>query len=239
VSRLEEIGDYRTAAATVASIVERELGIPSFPITFHFYPNTVAFETALLEVGYDAALARNTANTMIAVGGHRGILLNDARLSTLSWGERVALLAHELGHSLQYELGGGRRGTSDQWLREGFAEWLSIRVLERLERSVSLTAVRRMRQSDLRAAGRSKLLRLSDLVTFPQWVNAGKRHSATMYPLSFLAADFLLERYGVPTVLEYFKRFASTEDRVGNFRAAFGEEIETFEAALIARVWRR
>ena len=238
-SRLDQIADYRTAAATVASIAERELGFSSFPITFRFYPNTEAFERVLLEVGYDAALARSTANTMVAVGGHRGVLLNDARLVVLPWGERVALLAHELGHTLQYELGGGRRGTSDQWLREGFAEWLSISVLARLERSVSLTAIRRARQSELRAAGRSKLPRLSELVTFPQWVNAGKSHSATMYPMAFLAADFLLERHGIPAVLGYFKRFATSEDRTGNFRAAFGEEIENFEAALIDSVWQR
>ena len=238
-SRLDQIDDYRTAAATIVSIVERELGLSSFPITFRFYPNTEAFENALLEAGYDATLARNTANTMIAVGGHRGVLLNDARLVALSWDQRVALLAHEFGHSVQYELGGGRRGTSDQWLREGFAEWLSIRVLEQLERTVSLTAIRRGRQSELRAAGRSNLPRLSDLVTFPQWVNAGKRHGATMYPMSFLAVDFLLERHGIPAVLGYFKRFALSEDRAGNFRAAFGEEIESFEAALIGSVWRR
>jgi hypothetical protein len=56
-------------------------------------------------------------------------LLNELRLSNLEWGDRVALLAHEMAHSFQYELGGGRRGTSDQWLREGFADWVAIGVL--------------------------------------------------------------------------------------------------------------
>ena len=238
-SRLDQIADDRTAAATVASIAERELGFSSFPITFRFYPNTEAFERVLLEVGYDRALASSTANTMVAIGGHRAVLLNDARLLALPWVERVALLAHEVGHTLQYELGGGRRGTSDQWLREGFAEWLSIRVLERLEDSVSLTVIRRARQSELRAVGRSKLPRLSELVTFPQWVGAGKNHRVTMYPMAFLAADFLIECHGIPAVLDYFKRLATSEDRTGNFRAAFGEEIENFEAALIDRVLQR
>jgi hypothetical protein len=238
VSRLDQISDYRTAAATVAWISERDLGFPSFPITFRFYPHRDAFEKALLNSGYDAALARTTARTMTAVGGHRGVLLNEDRLAPLPWAERVAMLAHEMGHSLQYELGGGRRGASDQWLREGFAEWLAIRVLERLD-EVSMPAIRRARHSEVRIAGRSKVPRLADLVTFPQWVRAGERHGAPMYALAFLAVDFLIARHGVPAVIDYFKRFAASEDRTENFRAAFGEDIQSFEATLMAKVWSR
>jgi hypothetical protein len=238
VSRLEQIFDYGTAAATVVSVVDRELGLPPFPITLRFYPHRDAFEKALLDVGYDAALARSTARIMTAVGGHRGVLLNDEKFGSLPWPERVALLAHELGHSLQYELGGGRRGTSDQWLREGFADWLSIRVLERLD-GVSMTAFRRERQRELRAAGRSRTPPLADLGTFRQWVQAGERHGVTPYALSFLAVDFLLERHGVQAVLGYFKRFAASEDRAGNFHSAFGQDLESFQAAVAARVWNR
>jgi hypothetical protein len=150
----------------------------------------------------------------------------------------VALLAHEVGHSLQYELGGGRRGTSDQWLREGFADWLSVRVLEQLD-AASMNGVRGERQRQLRAAGRSKAPRLSELVTFPQWVAASQRHGATAYALSFLGVDLLLERHGMPAVVNYFERFAASEDRAANFRAAFGEDLDTFEAALTVRVWGR
>lgn len=237
-SRVDQVYDYRTAAATVASILDRDLGFPPFPATFRFYPHQEAFEKALLAVGYDAELARATARTMTAVGGYRGVILNDGKLGMLPWAERVALLAHELGHSLQYELGGGRRGTSDQWLREGFAEWLAVRVLERLD-GISMREVRDARHRELRIAGRARTPRLADLVTFPEWVQAGQRHGAAMYALSLLAVDFLLERHGVPAVVDYFKRFASSEDRVGNFRAAFGEEIGSFEAALSARLWRK
>lgn len=238
VSHLDSIFDYRTAAATVVSIFERDLRFTPFPVTFKFFPDRDAFETALLEVGYDAALARNTARTMTAVGGHRGVLLNDASFSSLPWAGRIAMLAHELGHSLQYELGGGRRGTSDQWLREGFAEWLAVCVLEHLD-AASMTEVRRQRLRELRAAGRSKAPPLADLVTFPQWVEASGRSDATTYFLSFLAVDFLLERHGVPAVLAYFKRFASSQDRVENFRSAFGEDLDAFGALLAARLWRR
>jgi hypothetical protein len=237
-SRLDAIDDHRTAVATIGSIFERDLGFPPFPVTFLFYPHREAFERALLASGYDAALARSTARTMTAVGGHGRVLLNDAALDSMSWTGRVALLAHELGHSLQYELGGGRRGTSDQWLREGFAEWLSIRVLERLG-AISMKAYHRDRQAELRAAGPAKAVRLADMVTFPEWVALGERSGAIAYAQAFLAVDFLLERHGVPAVLQYFERFATSSDRAGNFRAAFGEDLDSFEASLMTRLWRK
>lgn len=237
VTRLDHIYDYRTAAATVAAIFERDLGFPPFPTTFRFYPHQEAFEKALLAAGYDAALASATARTMTAVGGHRGVLLNDGKFSMLDWPARVAMLAHEMGHSLQYELGGGRRGTSDQWVREGFADWLSVRVLERLG-GLTMNEARRVRQGDFRSA-RAGTLRLSELVTFPQWVRASQRHDAAMYGLAFLSVDFMIERHGAAAIVDYFKRFASSDNRAANFRAAFGEDLETFEAALNARLSRR
>jgi hypothetical protein len=238
VARLDQISDYRTAAVTVTSVISRDLGFPSFPVTFRLYPDRNAFERALLASGYDPGLARATARTMVAVGGHRAVLVNEAKLTNMEWPDRVAMLAHELGHSLQYEIGGGRRGASDQWLREGFAEWLSVRVVEELGHPL-MDAIRRHRQRELRAIGRSKTPRLEELVTFPQWVQAGQRQGAAAYALAFLAVDFILERHGADAVLDYFKRFATSEDRAGNFREAFGEDLESFQAVLTGRVWGR
>jgi hypothetical protein len=237
-SRLDSIFDYRTAAATVVSLFERELGFEAFPVTFRFYRDSGAFEAALLDAGYDPGLARRTSETMTAVGGYRTVLLNDGRFISLPWAGRVAMLAHELGHSLQYELGGGVRGTSDQWLREGFAEWVAVRVLERLD-AASMADVRRYRLRELRGTQRSNVPSLTALVTFPQWVEASARNDGSTYALSFLAVDALLERHGVATVIGYFRRFASSQDRTANFRAAFGEDLQTFEAALAARLWKR
>ena len=233
---LDEIGDSRTAAVTISAIFDRQLGIPRFPATLEFYPHSDAFERALIRVGYDAELARSTAARMTAVGGYRGVMLNDGKFRLLSKPQRVALLAHELGHSFQYELGGGKRGASDQWLREGFAEWLSIRVIERLD-GVSMASIRRDRQRELRAAGRSGTPRLSELITFPAWVRASERYKDTMYALAFVAVDALLERHGMPAVIDYFKRFATSDDRSAAFRAAFGEDHRSFEAVLARRLW--
>lgn len=237
-ARIGQIHDYRTAAVTIASVVDRDLGFGSFPVTFRFYPGRAAFEAALLGAGYDRTLAQRTARTMVAVGGHRGVLVNSDALEALEWPERVGLLAHEVGHSLQYELGGGKRGTSDQWLREGFADWLSVRVLEKLQNG-SAGAILRQRRRALPAPGRSTAPALGELVTFPQWVQAGERHGAAMYALSFFAVDFLLKRHGLEAFVGYFKRFATSDDRVANFREAFGEDLESFERALDDSLRRR
>jgi hypothetical protein len=237
VFRLEGIFDHGTAAATVAAIFERDLGFVGFPVVFHFQPNREMFEKALLASGYDESLARSTARTMTAVGGYRAVLLNGAAFGALPVTGQVAMLAHELGHSLQYELGGGRRGASDQWLREGFADWLAVRVLERLD-AAPMADVRRERQSQLRSTGRSKTPRLAELVTFRQWVDAGERFGPAAYTWSFLAVDFLLERHGMAAVVTYFRLFATSQNRLGNFRKAFDEDLETFEAELERRLWR-
>ena len=235
--RVDDASDYRTAAATISHVFERRFGFEAFPVELAFYPSDSAFEKALLDVGYDADLARSTARVMTAVGGYRGVLLNGAKFGAMPPAERVAMLAHEMTHCVQYELGGGRRGASDQWLREGFADWLAIRVLEHLD-AASLAEIRRDRRRLVRAAGRSRTPRLGDLATFPEWVRAGERYGDTLYAVAFLAADALLERHGMPAVVAYFKRFATSGDRAGNFRAAFGRDLEEFERTFFAALWR-
>ena len=241
-SRMDGIVSYDRAASTIAAVFERDLGFPSFPVTLHFFPGREAFQAALLQSGYDPALAKDTAGTMGAVGGHRQVLLNESILVPLSWPARVYMLAHELTHSLQYEWGGGVRGASDQWLREGFAESVTGRVLERLG-ATTLERVRQQKRDEFRGMNRARLPRLDEMATFPAWVEVNSRRDAApyTYAYAFLAADFLIERHGMAAVIGYFKLFARSADRRVNFRAAFGEELSSFEEALHAhlRIRRR
>jgi hypothetical protein len=39
-------------------------------------------------------------------------------------------------------------------------------------------------------------------------------------------------------VVTYFRLFATSQNRLGNFRKAFDEDLETFEAELERRLWR-
>ena len=232
-SHMDGIVSYDRALSTIATVFERDLGFPQFPVTLHFYPGRDAFEAALLQSGYDPDLARDTAGTMGAVGGHRQVLLNESILVPLPWPARVGMLAHELTHSLQYEWGGGIRGASDQWLREGFAECVTGRVLERLG-ATTLERVRQQKRDDFRGIDRARLPRLDEMATFPAWVEVNSQRDIApyTYAYAFLAADFLIERHGLPSVIEYFRLFARSGDRRINFRAAFGEELSSFEDAL-------
>lgn len=236
--QIDAIADYGVAVATIGAIAERELGFAPFPLTYKFYSDRHAMEAALLESGYDPDLARQTARTMDGIGGHRRVLLNEGALARLEWRPRVAVLAHEFAHSIQYELGGGVRGTSDQWVREGFAEWFSVSVMARL-RAGSLAQARRRCLADLRARPRSAAPRLEEMVTFPQWVALGARQDRAPYALAFLAVDVLIERHGTGPVIDYFSRFATRQDRDRNFRESFGEDLATFEKALFEDLARR
>jgi len=175
---------------------------------------------------------------MTAIGGYRSVLLNQERVERRSWPERVGLLAHELTHVLQYELGGGTRGESDQWLREGYAEWVELRVLQSL-RLGNDEALREAR-GQLRLHGPETLPPLTELGNYPEWISRG-RHGVgpLLYTQAFTAVAFLIERHGMPAVLDYFSRFARSQDRDGNFAGAFGESRESFEVAFRQSIWGR
>lgn len=237
-SDIYAITSYERAAATIAAAFERDFGFGSFPVTLHFYPGRDAFEAALLQSGYDPSLARDTARTMSAVGGHRQVLLNESMLLPLSWPGRVGLLAHELTHSLQYEWGGGVRGASDQWLREGFADWITARILARLG-ATTIERVREQKREEVRTLDRSRIPRLDAMATFPEWVEANSRFEGAPYAHALLAVDFLIDRHGTAAVVRYFELFARSGDRRENFRAAFGEDLSAFEEALLGYVLPR
>jgi hypothetical protein len=168
------------------------------------------------------------------VSGPGRVLINEDELAEFGWHYRVGILAHELTHTLQYEYAGGTRGTSEQWLREGFAEWVEVQVLSALD-FTSPAQARSIALSQVNGGGTPAAL--SEMVTFPDWVALAQRGGQErIYAQAMLAVEFLLERHGVPAVIEYFTLFASSDDRVGNFRRAFGEDLATFEEAWRARL---
>jgi hypothetical protein len=149
----------------------------------------------------------------------------------------VWVLAHELVHCVQFELAGGVRGSSEQWLREGFAEWASIRVLEELGAAVPGARLRQL-QDEVRSA-RSPARSLDDIRTFSQWAALAARDDAAVYAQATLAVDRLIARHGISRVVEYFRLFGSGDDADVNFRRAFGRDRWSFEAEVAADVGLR
>jgi hypothetical protein len=231
------ITGYELALVSVADVMERELGLPPLDATLHFYGNRESFQAALEAEGYTPAFAADAAARLSAIGGFKRVLLNDATLRWLAWPQRLGLLAHELTHTIQYDLSGGLRGTSDQWLREGFAEWVEVRVADRLG-LIALPQVRPMAIDRVRRASRDRAFPpLAQMATFEDWVGLIGRHGEEgLYAHALLAAERLVQAHGVPAVLDYFRLFASSPDRAANFRAAFGQDRGAFDESHAAYV---
>jgi hypothetical protein len=237
VMRGEWIASDEEALASITAIMSRDLGLPPVQAELQFHRDRSAFRAALESTGYEPAFARQTAETLVAVSGHRRVLINDAGLQDMPMPYRIALLAHELTHTIQYEWGGGVRGTSDQWLREGFAEWVEVEALVRLgfttRPRARATIVRRLRD-----AGVARTLPpLSAMVTFQEWVTMARQFGEEpVYGYAALAVDLLIERHGFTPAVAYFERFAGSSDRAANFRQAFGEDLPEFAAAFRAHL---
>lgn len=227
-------GEYEVDLAAVLDAFEEALDLPRPDVLLVLFPSRRSFEQGLLEIGYTPALARSTSS-FNAIAGAKAILLNGGVVNHFDRSRRVRLLAHELVHSLQYQFGGGTRGASEQWLREGFADWVACRIAEHL----GLGSFASFRDDRLRSlAGAHFGLRpapLDALVTFPQWVEAQRRYEAPLYAQAFIAAELLVDTHGVPAIVRYFERFRDTTDYERAFAEAFGLDRADFEKAFMRR----
>jgi hypothetical protein len=234
-SRAEFVNDYESAMISIAAITEKDLGLPKLQGVLHLVADRDAFYTVLQESGADPATARGAADTMLAVGTHRAVYVNQAAFARLNWNARLAILSHEAAHAAQYELAGGRRGNSEQWLREGFADWVQAHVLEKLQVGTMTRESILQRNSRFIAQQgmREQLPPLSKLSNFAEWVAvANSPATKLLYPYAYVATDFLIKRHSLDEAITYFRLFATSENPQQNFRQAFGEDRATFDAAL-------
>ena len=75
------------------------------------------------------------------------------------------------------------------------------------------------------------------MVTFPQWVDLAQRFGQEpLYGYAMLAAEYLVERHGLSASISYFQMFGASDDRVGNFQRAFGQDLTGFEASFSTRL---
>jgi hypothetical protein len=224
-----EIKDYPGALRAIASAVEKELNIDVSPVELTLYPNAYEFERGLVkDAGFNAGFARETARFAWGVGGPGKILVNEAAMQRAGWPERVRFLAHEFVHTVYAPLANGMEIGSEQWLQEGFADWVSYRILERLgydslerRKSVNVRQARFVRGSDAPT--------IANLLTFNEWVKMRVKYgvSAT-YSQAFLATDYLIRQHGVQSVVKYFRLYGESGDRLRNFRESFVSDFTVF-----------
>lgn len=237
------LGSPEAALRTIAAVIQAGLGIPlPRAVTVLAYPDWAAYAEGLGTVGgMPAARAADVAAYSVGLGQAGRIFINWGALREAPRAVRLAILAHELTHVAQYELSGGQRGTSEQWLREGMADWVACRVLEHLGESTFA----RERDQALRAVGRVLPVRRGhpvNLVDLGQPLGWEARHlrvgEGPTYRLAFLLTDELVRRKGLPALVEYFRAFGTSNDRFDNFHRVFGVSVDAFEVEALAGIRR-
>lgn len=230
---------YAEAVEAIAAIMRSELGLPlPRQLRVFVYPGGAAYAEGLVRHGsIGPARARRIAAYSIALGQRGRLFINDGALRGKPRAAWLGVVAHELTHLAQYELSGGRRGTSEQWLREGMADWVAAYALDRLGED----PFGRRRQNSLAAVAPLLLslapgkLTLSELGTPLGWERQQiEEPPRPLYRLAFLLADQLAGRGGFGSLVAYFQAFASHDDRAGHFHRAFGLPLEQFERTALS-----
>jgi len=243
--------DYPQALAAIMAVMVDEWQLPGVEVSVTLYPSQVSYESGVVSelernrqrLRQQFGLALNPAReeeavlaskrlavNSAAVGMYRRVLINESRVTRFLWTEWMRVLAHELAHTAQIELANGRVAAWDQWLTEGFAEWVGYKIAERL----GAESFAKSREQALNRIAKVKayqsLPSLSQLVdgrSWTAWVQS-LGNSAT-YGQAFIAVDFLVEQKGLAAVVEYFRLYGKLNNRERNFSAAFGEALGPFD----------
>ncbi|MBI2216112.1 MAG: hypothetical protein HYU51_02345 [Candidatus Rokubacteria bacterium] len=230
---------YDSGVRAIAYLMVTELRLPlPGQLTVFVYPTRAEYERGLIrDGGLSATGAVRIARASLGLARHRRLFVNDEALRGSPRRAWLSLVAHELAHLTQYELAGGRRGRSEQWLREGMADWVATRILERLGEAGVNTRQRALRAV---AAADTDGREPVDLVVLghPRGWNArlSAIGTAPTYGLALLLTDELVRRHGFDRLIGYFRAFARADDRFGQFRRAFGESLGEFERGALDRI---
>ena len=226
---------HDTAVRGIAGILVKDLGLPMPDrVTVFVYASRQVFEQGLIQDAHVSPVrAAELSDFAIGVGKRRQLLFNDEAYEQkgVEW---LRLVTHELAHVSQIELAQGE-GRAEQWLAEGMAEWVAFRVLERL----GLDTIERRRalaRGGIKSHAALLAARL-DLDTLGTPRGFTVRHlregSLPTYQLAFLMTDYLITRDGFDKVVAYFSSFSERQQRIDNFRRAFGQNLEEFEREVL------
>lgn len=256
---IQRINDYPDALAAIVFVMVRDLKLPAVEGTVTLYSNRFSFESALaaeLEKDLESTekqldtqaretfksetipnFARQVAVSSMAVGMNGRVLVNESYFQKLGWPESVRILAHELTHTMERAVMNGRLTAPDTWLREGFAEWVSYKVVDAL--GVETFQKNRDRRVDFVATARQYqtfpvLTQLAAATDWRTWMRTLGLEAT--YGQALLAVDLLIEEKGLPAVVEYFRLFGTLNNRRVNFTRAFGEPLSAFEGKFDQRL---
>jgi hypothetical protein len=243
--------DYPAALAAITSVMVRDLQLPAVEGFVTVYSSQASYESGVVaESEQDLARlrqqlgpranrlneeefifgARRFAVGSVAVGMYKKVLINDWRINKYPWSEWIRVLAHELTHTVAKDLVDGKLTTADQWLHEGFAEWVGYKVVDAFG-AENFTLSRKRVLDDIASASYYQTFpSLSQLARNSEWLTWSRTLGrAATYGQALIAVDFLIEDKGVPAVVEYFRVFGKLNNRERNFATAFGEPMASFD----------
>jgi hypothetical protein len=151
---IEAIKDYQEALSAIVPVMVRELKVPAPQGRVYFYSDAGVYQAALTtelktrfwpegeskeirqwrnKLEFELfKLTLNVATQTGAVTMGQKVFIAEWSMMRLPWTDRVKTLAHELTHVIQANLSAGRSELMPRWLGEGFADWVSFKVVDAL-----------------------------------------------------------------------------------------------------------
>ncbi len=210
----QDIKTVEEAMAAVITVCRNELGLPLVePLYLHLYKTTDSF------AAYGARYGRRPHDVVqmaVAVAEEGRFHINMEKTRGRPWSTLIKTLAHEYTHTVEYTLTFHR---GPQWLREGFAEWVSAKVLDSLGwQDYAISLHRAKREVSRQKASLPSLSALNESTRWVTWANQPYGAILT-YRLAFLAVNQLIENAGVSAMIKYF----SSQDFQGSFGLSWNE----------------
>jgi hypothetical protein len=207
----DEVKDINQAMAAVITAAT-DLGLPKVDsLSLWLYPSTESFAYWGRREADIAKLEGISAST-----DGLGIHINIEAMHGRPWGGLISLLAHEYGHLVHNAFGGPG---VPRWFREGFAEWVSSRILDSLAWRSGDVAIRRAKL-EISAQGEFNTSVFQDEKSWTSRMGKPGRFAGT-YTAAFLGVDRLIRKNGFPAAIEYFK--------TAQFESSFHQSYASFE----------
>jgi hypothetical protein len=247
---IEVIKDYQGALSAIVSVMGRELKLPAPQGRIYFYRDVGAYQAALAtevktNIHWPKAesreirrqrnqlefeLFKRTLDLAVHMGAltyGQKVFIAEWTMMQVPWRNRVITLAHELTHVIQSSLSAGRVEHMHRWLVEGFADWVSFKVVDAL-------GAKNFFHDQMRQACGYEIANLRELEAPGSWLpsKGSLGRPQARYGQSTCAVHYLTVQDGVPAIIEYFRLFKDRDAAAQNFAKAFGESSDAFEQKL-------
>jgi len=195
-----------------AWLIRHKLELPFPPsIKAYVYVNQATLVDGLIKLAGDSTdEAWDRGRYAAGVAARSGLFLRGDYLAHMHLVGRAGLIAHELAHVSQARLREGGKGRAAQWILEGHADWVKVRVLDLLGYRSYAESRDHIVRTIVGSPTPIKLFPdLRELGGNDAWVaSTNKLGAAATYCQAFLAVDWLVERYGRAKLTEFLGRFA-------------------------------